>query len=97
MVSPVSSRLVALPASRPPSPAAKAQASAEHAAAAPAAPAPRLPLLTAEVQIELDKASGRFVQTLVESESKAVLRRYPDDAQLAFSRGVNAYVQAMRS
>lgn len=46
--------------------------------------------------IELDQASQRFVQTLIDEGARTVLRRYPNEEQLAFSRGVNAYVSAMR-
>ena len=46
--------------------------------------------------IEFDQASQRFVQTLLDDAAPEILRRYPDEAQLAFSRGVNAYVRAMR-
>ena len=46
--------------------------------------------------IEFDQASQRFVQTLLDDAAHEILRRYPDEAQLAFSRGVNAYVRAMR-
>ena len=46
--------------------------------------------------IELDQAAQRFVQTLLDDAAHVVLRRYPDEEQLAFSRGVNAYVRAMR-
>ena len=45
--------------------------------------------------IELDQAAERFVQTLVDNAGDTVLRRYPDEAQLAFSRGVNAYMAAI--
>ena len=47
--------------------------------------------------IEFDQASQRFVQTLLDDVAHEILRRYPDEGQLAFSRGVNAYVRAMRS
>ena len=46
--------------------------------------------------VEFDAASDRFVHTLVDPASQLVLRRFPDESQIAFSRGVNAYVQAMR-
>jgi hypothetical protein len=52
-------------------------------------------LLPARLVIELDSTAERFVQTLVDGAGDTVLRRYPDEAQLAFSRGVNAYMAAM--
>ncbi len=44
------------------------------------------------LRIELDYASERFVQTLMAADT--VLRRYPNETQLAFSRGVRAYEEA---
>ena len=46
--------------------------------------------------IEFDEASQRFVQTLLEGGSEEILRRYPNEGQLAFSRGVSAYVRALQ-
>jgi hypothetical protein len=63
------------------------------------APAPGLRAMAPQTSfpprliIELDEAAERFVQTLVDGVD--VLRRYPDEAQLAFSRGVNAYMAAL--
>jgi hypothetical protein len=56
---------------------------------------PQRSLLPPRVVIELDQAAERFVQTLFDGMSDTVLRRYPDEGQLAFSRGINAYVMAM--
>lgn len=71
-------------------------------AASPAAPEPERATLAAPqtlvapwLLIELDKASNRFVQTLVDPSSQSVLRRFPNEGQLAFSRGVNAYMKAL--
>lgn len=61
-----------------------------------AAAAPQQPLLAPRLYIELDDASDRFVQTMVDTAGETILRRYPNEGQLAFSRGVNAYVHAMR-
>jgi hypothetical protein len=36
------------------------------------------------------------VQTVVDPANETVLRRFPEEGRLAFSRGVNAYVHAMR-
>lgn len=52
-------------------------------------------LAPAKLLIEIDKVSGRFVNTLVDPDSQQVLRQYPSDAQLAFSRAVQAYIKAM--
>ena len=46
--------------------------------------------------IEFDQDSQRFVQTLLDDVARTILRSYPDEGQLAFSRGVHAYVRAMR-
>jgi hypothetical protein len=58
------------------------------------APAPHL--IEPSLIIELDQSAQRFVQTLVDPATGAVLRRYPDEIQLTFSRGVAAYVKAQR-
>ncbi|HVZ99078.1 MAG TPA: hypothetical protein VG841_02050 [Caulobacterales bacterium] len=52
-------------------------------------------LAPAKLLIEIDKVSGRFVNTLLDPESEQVLRQYPSDAQLAFSRAVEVYLKAM--
>ncbi|MGE3141969.1 MAG: hypothetical protein AB7L65_01500 [Hyphomonadaceae bacterium] len=57
---------------------------------ADSAPAPKL-------IVELDAASGRLVRTLLDPVSESVLWRYPNESQLAFSRGVAAYMRAMQS
>lgn len=44
--------------------------------------------------IEFDGAAERFVQTLIDPTDKSVLRRFPAEDQIAFSRGVNAYMTA---
>lgn len=46
--------------------------------------------------IAFDEPSQRFVQMLVDETAHTILRRYPNEGQLAFSRGVNAYERAMR-
>ena len=45
--------------------------------------------------VEIDRAAGRFVRTLTDSDTNEVLLRYPSDAQLAFSRAIRAYVTAL--
>jgi hypothetical protein len=54
------------------------------------------PLMAPQLLIEFDEASERFVQILIDPVNKTILRRFPDETQLAFSRGVAAYVRAMR-
>ncbi len=51
-------------------------------------PPPRL-------SVRIDVQSGRFVNTLIDMSSQEILRQYPSDAQLAFSRAVKAYVDAL--
>jgi hypothetical protein len=50
-------------------------------------------LLPGQLMIEVDHASGRFVQTMKDA-SEEVLWRFPNETQLAFSRAVVAYVRA---
>jgi hypothetical protein len=50
--------------------------------------------LSARVVIEFDAAAARFIQTLIAAD-ELIVRRFPDERQLAFSRGVNAYRAAM--
>jgi hypothetical protein len=81
---------------------AKADAAATTAAPTPAptrligATAPQQPPIPPRLYIELDEAADRFVQTVVDPANETVLRRFPEEGRLAFSRGVNAYVHAMR-
>jgi len=64
---------------------------AEFAAAARDAVMPN------ELQVRLDEAAGRFVQTLTDSSTSEMLRRYPSESQLAYSRAVMAYLRAQVS
>lgn len=55
--------------------------------------------LQAEVQpdnlrVSLDGNAQRFVQTLTDSDTGEMLRRYPSEAQLAYARAVMAYLRA---
>jgi hypothetical protein len=77
-------------AASPAAGAASAPAGAPRKSEAASAHAP----LSSRLIIEIDAAAGRFVQTLI-GEDQRVVRRYPDEGQLAFSRGVNAYLAAM--
>ncbi|MES1156909.1 MAG: hypothetical protein ABUL73_03925 [Alphaproteobacteria bacterium] len=45
--------------------------------------------------IKIDKDSGRFVNTLVDADGAEVIRQYPSEAQLAYSRAVTAYLRAL--
>lgn len=47
-----------------------------------------------KLQVLLDANSQRFVQTLTDSKSGELLRRYPSEAQLAYARAVMAYLRA---
>jgi hypothetical protein len=75
--------------------AASPSAQVSHAIHSSTNAAPQSSLAPARLVIELDAAAERFVQTLVDGVSDTVLRRYPNEGQLAFSRGVNAYLAAM--
>jgi hypothetical protein len=77
-------------ASPEPGPAAEAakRAIAEHAAAQTIEPMPN------EVAISLDSEAQRFVSTLTDTATSEMLRRYPSEAQLAYSRAVMAYLRA---
>ncbi|MBL8551844.1 MAG: hypothetical protein JNJ73_17790 [Hyphomonadaceae bacterium] len=59
-------------------------------------PPPQI-LLSGELVVEIDHASGRFVRTLRDGETDEVLRRWPNEGQLAFARGVRAYLAALKS
>jgi hypothetical protein len=71
-------------------PAAQAakQRLVEHAAALSEDPSPTL-------SVRLDENAGRFVTTLTDPLTNEMLRSYPSEAQLAYSRAVMAYLRAM--
>lgn len=46
------------------------------------------------LQVRLDDSAQRFVQTLTDSSTGEMLRRYPSEAQLAYARAVMAYLRA---
>ncbi len=81
---------------------AGAQTLASAAGRAPA-PAPRLhsassaqtPPAQIQLLIEFDEASARFVHIVLDAANDAVVRRSPSESQLAFSRGVAAYMKAL--
>jgi len=47
-----------------------------------------------DLQVRLDDSAQRFVQTLTDSNTGEMLRRYPSEAQLAYARAVMAYLRA---
>ena len=51
-------------------------------------------LLPGSLLVEIDVEAGRFVQTLRDASSQELVWRYPNEAQLAFSRAVKAYQRA---
>lgn len=73
-----------------PGPVAKAanQRNAELAAAQ------RADLQPDHVLVRLDPDSQRFVATLTDSTTEEMLRTYPSESQLAYSRAVMAYLRA---
>jgi len=72
-----------------PGPAAQAaeRRMAEHAAML------RADLAPGKLLVRLDEKAGRFVQTLSDANTAETLRRYPSEAQLAYSRAVMAYLR----
>jgi hypothetical protein len=50
-----------------------------------------------KVLVQLDAEAQRFVATLTDSSTAEMLRRYPSEAQLAYSRAVMAYLRAQAS
>jgi uncharacterized FlaG/YvyC family protein len=64
------------------------QRMAEHVAAL------QLDSEPAKLQVSLDENAQRFVQTLTDSSTGEMLRRYPSEAQLAYARAVMAYLRA---
>lgn len=47
-----------------------------------------------KVMVHLDPDAQRFVATLTDSSTSEMLRRYPSESQLAYSRAVMAYLRA---
>jgi uncharacterized FlaG/YvyC family protein len=45
--------------------------------------------------VQIDVESGRFVNTLLDAATEEVIRKYPSEAQLAYSRAVKAYLNAL--
>ncbi len=78
---------VAKPKPLEPSPASKAAAAMEAARRAEA----QNKLAPAKLSVEIDAAAGRFVNILSDADTGQIVRQYPSDAQLAFSRAIRAY------
>ena len=57
----------------------------------------RASLMPNKLLVRLDENAGRFVQTLTDSTTQEMLRKYPSESQLAFSRAVQAYMRALSS
>lgn len=74
-----------------PGPAAKA--AAEIAAMRRAEVSAKV--LPNQLIVEVDAEAGRFVQTVIDSQSEEVQLKYPNETQLAFSRAVTAYERAV--
>lgn len=51
-------------------------------------------LMPDKVAVLLDHESQRFVATLTDTSTSEMLRRYPSESQLAYSRAVMAYLRA---
>lgn len=49
----------------------------------------------AKLSVQIDAAAGRFVNILADVNTGQVVRQYPSDAQLAFSRAIRAYARRM--
>jgi hypothetical protein len=85
-----------------PAPAPANASQANPAAAAAAAEqriadfeaAQRAELQPDKVIVRLDPEAQRFVATLTDSTTAEMLRRYPSESQLAYSRAVMAYLRA---
>lgn len=59
--------------------------------------AQRADLQPDKVLVQLDPDAQRFVATLTDSTTSEMLRRYPSETQLAYSRAVMAYLRAQQS
>lgn len=75
-------------AEQSPAAAAADRRIADHAAAM------RDSVMPNKLQVQLDANAGRFVQTLTDINTAEEVRRYPSEAQLAYSRAVMAYLRA---
>ncbi|MCA8885980.1 MAG: hypothetical protein KDA35_05115 [Hyphomonadaceae bacterium] len=73
-----------------PGPAAEAanRRIADHAAAQ------RSELVPDKVAVALDQESQRFISTVTDTSTAEMLRKYPSESQLAYSRAVMGYLRA---
>ncbi|MEZ5956550.1 MAG: hypothetical protein R3C27_04975 [Hyphomonadaceae bacterium] len=51
-------------------------------------------LMPDKVAVQLDSEAQRFVSTLTDNLTSEMIRRYPSESQLAYSRAVMAYLRA---
>lgn len=76
----------------PPAPDAPAERDTEPTPAPPARPEPLR--LAAQLRIEVDAEAGRFVQRFFNPANGELVRQFPAEAQLAYSRATAAYLRA---
>jgi hypothetical protein len=55
--------------------------------------APRTEVASGKVEVSLDPEAQRFVSTLTDTSTAEMLRKYPSESQLAYSRAVMAYLR----
>ena len=82
------------PAQRAPSSESGPAAEAAKRAIAEYAAAQKAELMPGQVAVALDAEAQRFVSTLTDTSTSEMLRRYPSESQLAYSRAVMAYLRA---
>lgn len=82
------------PAQRAPSPEPGPAAEAAKRAIAEYAAAQKTELMPDHVAVSLDPEAQRFVSILTDTSTSEMLRRYPSESQLAYSRAVMAYLRA---
>jgi uncharacterized FlaG/YvyC family protein len=46
-------------------------------------------LIARDLRVELDQQAGLFVRTLIDPNSGETVAQFPNEARLAFARGVN--------
>ncbi len=87
--------LAPLPEPRAPEPPANIAAAAAEKQFDDHAAAMRHSVLPNKVDVKLDEDAGRFIHTLTDISTEEVLRRYPSEAQLAYSRAVMTYLRRL--
>lgn len=88
---PLAPQAPALPSEAGPAAQAAEQRVAEHAVVL------RNELMPDKLLVHLDEDAQRFVQTIADANTAETVRRYPSEAQLAYSRAVMAYLRAQRA